>query len=231
MSTGSSTIQGPTYIASVQAGRIAPLGPTGVSSAFVKRPIEGPIRIERLGLAGDEQADRTVHGGPDKAVYGYARANYNIWRGRFPEHAQLLQAGGFGENLTIDGLDETTVCIGDIMRAGTVALQVSEPRQPCFKLALRFGDRRMPKAMMQNGLCGWYFRVLEPGQLTAGNRVRLEVRLNPDWTIARFHRLIAARSATLGDMAELAHMEGLARHWREMGHQTLSTLDSSAAVP
>lgn len=230
MSTESSTAQGPAYITSVQAGCIARLGPAGVPSAFAKHPLEWPVRVERLGLAGDEQADRTVHGGPDKAVYGYSRANYDIWRSGFPEHTQLLQAGGFGENLTINGLDETTVCIGDIMRAGTVILQVSEPRQPCFKLALRFGDRRMPKAMMRNGLCGWYFRVLGPGQLAAGNRIRLELRPNPGWAIARFHRLITMRSATLGDIAELAKMEGLAGHWRDMAQDALSTAGSNMVV-
>lgn len=209
-------------IVSVQAGRVAPLGPQGVPSGFGKHVVNGPVHIGELGLEGDEQADLTVHGGPDKAVYGYALSSYSIWIRDFPEHGALLTPGGLGENLTIGHLDETTVCIGDILRAGTVVLQVSQSRQPCFKFALRFNNKHLPRAMMRNGCCGWYYRVIEPGTLRAGDEMALEARPNPHWSIARFHRLIAGLPAELGDMAELATLEGLAAHWRQAAHQTVS---------
>lgn len=208
-------------IVSVQAGRSAPLGPQGVPSGFVKHVMEGRVRAGRLGLGGDEQVDLTVHGGPDKAVYGYALSSYAIWLRDFPQHRALLTPGGLGENLTIAEIDETTVHIGDIVRVGTAALQVSQPRQPCYKLALRFNDRHLPRAMIRNGCCGWYYRVLEPGTLGAGDLVTLQERPNPDWPIARFLRLIATRPA-LSDMAELAKLEGLAVHWREAAVQAVS---------
>jgi MOSC domain-containing protein YiiM len=209
-------------IVSVQAGRVAPLGPQGVPSGFVKHVVNGPVHAGKLGLEGDEPADLTVHGGPDKAIYGYALASYSVWLRDFPRHGALLTPGGLGENLTIEQLDETTVCIGDIVRVGTAALQVSQPRQPCFKFALRFNDKHLPRAMMRNGLCGWYYRVLEPGMLGAGDTMTLQARPNPNWSIARFHRLIAGLPAAPGDMAELTKLEGLAAHWREAARQAVS---------
>src|SRR5450631_4197048 len=176
-------------IVSVQTGRVAPLGPRRVPSGFVKHGVNGPVHAGTFGLEGDEQADLTVHGGPDKAVYGYALSSYSIWLRDFSQHGALLIPGGLGENVTIEGLDETTVCIGDIVRVGTVVLQVSQPRQPCFKFALRFNDKHLPRAMMRNGLCGWYYRVLEPGTLGAGDAMTLQARPNPGWPVARFHRL------------------------------------------
>lgn len=209
-------------IVSVQAGRVAPLGPQGVPSGFVKHVVNGPVHAGKLGLEGDAQADLTVHGGPDKAVYGYSLSSYSVWLRDFPQHGALLTPGGLGENLTIEQLDETTVCIGDIVRVGTTALQVSQSRQPCFKFALRFNDKHLPRAMMRNGLCGWYYRVLEPGLLSAGDAMTLQFRPNPNWSIARFHRLIAGLPAAPGDMAELTKLEGLAAHWREAARQAVS---------
>ena len=168
-------------VTSVQAGRIAPLGPEGVPSAFVKENVPGPIRVGPLGLDVDEQADRRVHGGPDKAVYAYAASRYPEWATEFPDLARKFVAGGFGENLTIDGLNEDDLCIGDVHGVGSVRLQVCQPRQPCFKLALRFGNSRLPKAMVRNGRSGWYYRVLTPGTLQAGDEVRLLERPMPDF--------------------------------------------------
>ena len=217
----------PAAVVSVQIGRIAPLGPDGVASAFVKRAVSGPVAVAALGLAGDEQADPTVHGGPEKAVYGYAMSNYAPWRLDFPEHAPLWEPGGLGENLTLDGIDEESVHIGDIVRIGRVTLKVTQPRQPCYKFALRFEDKRMPKAMVGNGRSGWYYRVLEDGVLAAGDRVDMIERPNPLWPIARFNRFIAARTATVEDYAELAGLRGLSAGWRETAHRWLARLTTT----
>ena len=141
---------------SVQVGRAAPLGPDRVMSGFVKNPVQGRVEVGLLGLAGDEQADLEVHGGPDKAVYACSLGNYARWKAAFPQYAALLVPGGLGENLTIDGIAEGEVCMGDHVGIGTTVLQVSQPRQPCFKFALRFDDLTMPRAMVRNGMSGWY---------------------------------------------------------------------------
>src|SRR5262245_3933697 len=114
-------------IISVQVGQVAPLGPEGVPSGFIKRSIDGPVMAGRLGLAGDQQADLRVHGGPDKALYCYPGEHYASWRSLASQHATLLMAGGFGENLTIEGLDEDRVAIGDIFQLGLATVQVTQP--------------------------------------------------------------------------------------------------------
>lgn len=122
------------HVLSIQTGRAATLGPYGVNSGFVKSGVDGAVEVGLLGLAGDEQADLSVHGGPEKAVYAYAAAHYAAWSQDYPEHADRFRPGSLGENLTIEGLDESDICVGDVHLIGDVRLQVCQPRQPCFKL-------------------------------------------------------------------------------------------------
>ena len=197
-------------VTSVQVGRIAPLGPDGVPSGFVKHGVDGAVVVSRLGLVGDEQADLSVHGGPEKAIYAYGAAHYPAWIVDFPDHAALFVAGGVGENLTIDGLVEADLCVGDLHRIGTALLQVCQPRQPCFKFALRFADNQLPKAMVRNGRAGWYYRVVEEGVLAAGDAVDLVDRPNPDFGFERLVKIVNARRATLDEFAAMAAMDGLA---------------------
>ena len=201
-------------IVSVQVGQVAPLGPDGVASGFVKSPVSRPVAIGRLGLAGDAQADLRVHGGPDKAVYLYPSEHYTPWRRELPEHAAMLLPGAFGENLTTLGLNEDTICIGDVLRAGSALLQVTQPREPCFKLALRFADPRLPRALLRTGRSGWYARVLEAGAVESLNPIVVVEQLNPTWPVSRLVRLITHRPTTLEDIVELSDLPGLAAHWR-----------------
>lgn len=215
------------YIAtvrSVHVGRVAPLGPQSVPSAFVKAPAAGAVAVGALGLAGDEQADLRVHGGPDKAVYGYAAFHYGAWRRDFPEHTNILGPGSVGENLAIDGVTEADICVGDVHAIGTSLLQVCQPRQPCFKFALRFNDERMPSAMVINGRAGWYYRVLQTGELNAGAEIVLHERPNPDFSFARLVELISRRNGTKTELTRLATMPGLATQLRDRIRQTLSHL-------
>ena len=205
-------------LSSVQVGRIAPLGPHAVPSAIVKFGIDGPVAVTRLGLVGDEQADLSVHGGPEKAVYGYAAANYPAWVADHPQHAALFVAGGVGENLTIDGWVERDLCVGDVHRIGTARLQVCQPRQPCSKFVLRFADSQLAKAMVRNGRAGWYYRVIEEGVLSAGDVVELVDRPNPDFAFDRLVEIVNRRRATAPEYAALSRMEGLAsdiRQWAQ----------------
>ena len=196
---------------SVQTGIVASLGPKRARSAFVKRPVAGPVWVCAAGLAGDEQADRRVHGGPDKAVYGYAAESYDVWRASHPQHGSLWQPGGVSENLTTLGLCEGDVCIGDVFEIGTVVLQVTQPREPCSTFAVRFADPKLPRAMIANGLSGWYYRVLTPGALSPGDEIRLIERINPAWSISRMNTLLASKRPLPAELGELA---GLAASWR-----------------
>jgi len=201
---------------SMQVGRVAPLGPDGVPSGFVKHPALQRIAVAELGLAGDEQADLKVHGGPEKAVYGYALQHYRDWRTEYPEHAQILVPGAFGENLTIDGLTEDNLFVGDVHRIGSAMLQVCQPRQPCFKFALHFGDNRLPKAMVKSGRSGWYYRVLEPGDIGAGDDVRLVDRPQPAFRFSRLVSIINRGQATAEEIAALATMPEVASWVRKL---------------
>jgi MOSC domain-containing protein YiiM len=195
-------------------------------SGFVKRPVDGPVRVTSIGLDGDEQADLRVHGGPDKAVYGYAESNYLAWRSDFPEHSALFVAGGVGENLPIMGVTEETVCLGDQHEIGTAVLTVCQHREPCYKFALRFSDPRVVRAMVENGRSGWYYRVIREGSVQAGDQVRLLDRPNPSWTVARFAATEARRGFSKHDWAELAALTGLANKWRVKAKQhCASTLE------
>ena len=213
-------MNGPSLL-SIQVGRIAPLGPDGIPSAFIKHPVEGPIAVGLLGLAGDEQAELSVHGGPEMAVYGYPAAHYAAWIRDYPEHRASFVAGGVGENFTIAGLSEADLCVGDVHRIGSATLQVCQPRQPCFKFALRFGDKRLPKAMVRNGRAGWYYRVLEPGTVTAGDGVARIDRPHPEMGFERLIEIANFRNASRDELEAMAAMTGLASDLRDDARQAL----------
>ena len=161
-------------IRSVQVGGPADLA--GTRSAFVKHPVAGPVQVGELGLSGDVQVNRRVHGGPEKAVYVYCAERYPLWQARFPGLSALFVPGGLGENLTVTGIDEEALFLDDVFQAGEVKLQVSEPRIPCHKIALRFGDAQVGRVMRDTGWRGFYCRVLQPGQLQAGDKFHLVER-------------------------------------------------------
>jgi MOSC domain-containing protein YiiM len=211
-------------IASIHAGKVAPLGPDGVPSGFVKHAVDRPVQITSLGIRGDEQADLSVHGGLEKAVYGYSLDNYVAWRIEYPEHAAMLAPGGFGENLCIEGLREADLCVGDIHRVGGTRLQICQPRQPCFKLALRFEDKMMPKAMVRSGRAGWYYRVLEPGEISPSATVHLDERPNPDFSFARLVQIVSHGKATPSELERMQNMEGLAAYWKVWAQDRLLRL-------
>ncbi len=209
-------------IVSVHVGGVAPLGPGRVPSGFVKHAIEGRVPVGTLGLAGDAQADLRVHGGPDKAVYGYGVGCYAAWRAELPMHEALFGPGGTGENLSIDGLAEAEVCVGDLVEVGSAVLRVTQPRRPCFKFALRYADARMPRAMARNGLCGWYYRVVATGDVGAGDRHTLLERPHPDWPVARLFSGVTTHPMGTEERAELLALPHLAPAWRRQVARTLA---------
>lgn len=185
----------------------------GHRTAYGKQQRTGPVAVDTLGLDGDAVADTRVHGGPDKAVYAYSADNYPHWLASRPQHRATLVAGAFGENLLIAGQDESSVCIGDRWQIGTAILSPCQPRQPCATMARWFGDPRMVKAMVANGMSGWYCRVPQPGTLAAGDSLILRARPNPDWPIARVLSLSYHPRPDPAALDALADLPGLAAGW------------------
>jgi len=188
----------------------------------VKNIVSGEVTVTASGIIGDEQADLRVHGGPDKAVYAYALAHYAAWRREYPQHTNLLISGGLGENLSIEGMTEAELCVGDVHGIGTTLLQVCQPRQPCFKFALRFNDKQMPKAMIRSGRAGWYYRVLEPGVIAPADQVVLRERPNPKFPFTRLVELIARHNATIAEWQQMITMPGLAQEWQQHAAKMLT---------
>ena len=140
-----------------------------VDTAIFKQPVEGPIKVRKLNLDGDRQADLTVHGGADKAVYAYPSEHYEYWRKQLP--GAPLPWGSFGENLTTEGLGEDALFIGDQLRVGSAVLRVTQPRMPCYKLGLRFQRDDMVKRFLASRRSGFYFSVIDEGEVTAGSPI------------------------------------------------------------
>lgn len=152
-------------------------------SAYAKDEIAGRVAVGVLGLDGDQQADTEVHGGPDMAVCCYPYAHYARWREEYGAAAK--GPGGFGENLTVEGLDEESLCIGDVLRAGTVTLEVASPRGPCANISRWWDQPGMLQRVRDTGRTGWYLRVLAPGALAAGDAVERIAGPHPGWTVRR----------------------------------------------
>jgi MOSC domain-containing protein YiiM len=182
-------------------------------SAIFKQPITGPVAVGWLGLVGDGQAALDVHGGEDKALLAYAAEHYPHW------HDELQRTdmcyGGFGENLTISALDEASVCIGDIYSIGSVRVQVSQPRQPCWKLARRWRITELPDLVIRTSRSGWYLRVLVEGKIEGGQSVLLEERPHPQWSVARASQVMHLAREDREAMQALVALPPLASSWRE----------------
>ncbi|MBM4457442.1 MAG: MOSC domain-containing protein [Chloroflexi bacterium] len=180
---------------SIQIGPVRALGdPEGTDPAdrlwttgLFKASVDGPVWLSAAGLPGDQQADLVNHGGPHKAVNVYPNEHYAFWRESLNRPA--IAAGAFGENFTTAGWLEEEVCIGDVYAIGAAAVQVSQPRGPCWKLARRWQVPDLDRRIRALGRTGWYLRVLDEGFVQAGETIRLVERAYPEWTIARVNAL------------------------------------------
>ncbi len=181
-------------------------------SAFIKNPVEGPVRLGVLNLEGDGQADRKHHGGVDKAVLAYPASHYPRWERELGLTG--MPFGGFGENFTVEGVEEVSVCIGDTFSVGDVLVQVSQPRQPCWKISRRWNIPDLTARVLKTGRTGWYFRVLREGTVCAGQTLQLVERPFPEWTVARAMRVMVERKQRLREAAELAACDALSPGWR-----------------
>ena len=179
-----------------------------------KQPVAGVVQVQADHLAGDGQADLRHHGGPDKAVYAYDAAHYDVWRGLLPGWTDWTP-GLFGENLTTQGLLETEVRIGDVFGVGTARLRAVQPRQPCYKLNARFDDPGMAGRFAKLHRPGIYFRVEEPGVVRAGDVLALLERAPTPITIQAVAQLLVARSAEAGLLAAVLALPHLPKSLKE----------------
>ena len=204
-------------VISVNVGMPRPVEWNGrrVMTGIFKEPVSGPVRMRRLNLDGDRQADLSVHGGPDKAVYVYPSEHYPFWRGELPDHE--LAWGAFGENLTSEGWWEDEVYIGDRFRIGTAEAVVTQPRMPCFKLGIRFGRDDVIPRFLESGRPGFYLRVLQEGEVAAGDAMERVAEDPRRVTVVDIVRLYLDRDGEIGrDLLERAtQIEALPQSWRE----------------
>lgn len=209
-------------------GSIRPLPPDNRPSAIRKQAVGGPLWLGREGLAGDSQADRRVHGGPDKALHQFPVANYARLAARFPDAAARLVPGSIGENLSVAGWDERIVCLGDVFRLGAARIQLCQPRTPCWKIDARFEADGMAQFIDDQGIGGWYFRVLDEGEVAPGAAFELIERPAPHATLAHFHALRLAARPAPAELRALAVTPGLTSAWVEKLEKRAAWLEQQA---
>lgn len=204
------------HVAVVLRGPAVPFGDRpGTRSAIAKQAATGPVRVEATGLQGDEQGDPRIHGGPDKAVHQYPLDHYAAWRSALGALPPLAQAGAFGENIASTGMTEADLCWGDRVRMGRVLLEVTQTRQPCWKLNARFGVADMALRLQRTGRTGWYYRVLEPGTVQAGDAITLVTRPYPAWPLSRVIEVLYHRTLDAAQLRELAKLP-LPPSWQKL---------------
>jgi MOSC domain-containing protein YiiM len=195
-----------------------------LTTGIWKEPVNGPVRLRRLNLDGDRQADLRVHGGPDKAVYAYPSEFYELWSRERPELG--LGPGTFGENLTTEGLRDRDVSVGDRFRIGTAELVVTQPRLPCFKLGIRMGREEFVTEFLERGLLGFYLAVIREGEIAAGDEI-VELARDPrGFRVTEVARLFVGGRNDVEGMRRAAGLDVLPESWREWFRRQL---DSRAA--
>jgi MOSC domain-containing protein YiiM len=224
----------PAVLSSIQIGKPASYGSDDATdphdeswtTGFFKTPVEGAVWAAATNLEGDGQADLKNHGGIDKAVLAYSADHYPPWRRELsmPE----MPHGAFGENFTIAGLSEESVHIGDIFGIGAARFEVSQPRQPCWKLARRWRMHELLGLVIRNGRTGWYFRVLAPGRVEKQMPVTLLERPNPEWSIARANQILHHHKNDQALARQLAGVPRLADSWLEELRERAERLASSS---
>ena len=183
-----------------------------VTTGIFKEPIRGRVRLRKLNLDGDRQADLRVHGGVDKAIYAYPGEHYSYWREELP--GKLLPWGMFGENFTTEGMFEETVNIGDRFMVGTAKLAATQPRMPCYKLGVKFGNMDIIKKFLASGLTGVYFKVVKEGELEQGDEIRLIKKDKNNVTVKDIVRLYTVNKDDVQTIQRAIKIKDLPTGWK-----------------
>lgn len=186
---------------------------TPVLTAIFKDPVASSVAIRGINLAGDRQANLTVHGGPEKAVYGYPSEHYPYWRRELPD--VQFSWGRFGENLTTEGLQESTLCIGDRLQVGSAILTVTQPRLPCYKLTLRFDRDDMIKRFLRSRRSGFYFSIFQEGEVSADSAIEFLSRDPNHVTVADISRLYFSEELDPELLQRALNVTALPQSWKE----------------
>jgi MOSC domain-containing protein YiiM len=195
-----------------------------VRTSIWKSPKDGRVRVGRLNLEGDKQSDLSVHGGPEKAVYAYPCEHYAFWRDELQD--MDLSWGAFGENLTTEGLLEPEVMIGDRIQVGSAEFLVTQPRMPCFKLAIRFARDDMVKRFLDSGRAGFYLAVLREGEVGAGDRIEFTARNDRGVSVADIAALYTSDSENQKLLRRAVDVPALPEGWREYFRKRLWEADA-----
>jgi MOSC domain-containing protein YiiM len=196
-------------------------------TGIFKKPVTGRIMLRRTNLEGDRQADLSVHGGPDKAVYAYPSEHYEFWKEKLPGHD--FKWGALGENFTTEGLLETKVSVGDRYSVGSAVVKVTTPRLPCFKLAAKFQPDDIIDDFITSGFCGFYFSVVEEGEVSAGDQVRFLGGETPTLTILEAYRLYLPVLYDEKLLERATRVQSLPESWRERFQAKLDALHADPA--
>jgi MOSC domain-containing protein YiiM len=183
-----------------------------VTTGIFKKPVQGSVRLRKLNLEGDKQADLKVHGGVDKAVYAYAGEHYDYWRQELPDMS--LPWGMFGENFTTEGMFEESVNIGDQFKVGTANLIATQPRMPCYKLGVKFGSMDMIKRFLASGLTGVYFKVTKEGELEQGDEIKLIKKDENSVTVKDIVRIYTIDKDDIQTIERAIKIKDLPNGWR-----------------
>lgn len=210
------------HIAEVLRGQAQPYTRPDSYSAIAKQPVTGAVSVGSLGLDGDEQGDMRYHGGLEKAVHAYPGEHYRLWRRELGPLPVLAYAGAFGENLSTRGVNEHRLCINDHIRIGSVELEISQGRQPCWKLNDRVELSDMSRRVQYTLRTGWYFRILRAGELQTGDRIELLARPWPEWPLARIMTSMFAHIIDRRELSALLDIP-LEPRWRETIEQRLNS--------
>jgi len=199
----------------ILVGESQSFGPKGQLSAYVKTPIDRSVVLTKLGIIGDHQADKKHHGGVDKALFHYPSDHYRVWESERPELTSYLRnVGAFGENVSSSGADETNVFIGDQYKLGSAIIEISQGRQPCWKLGHFFNDLSMVKAVVDTGRGGWYYRVLTQGEFNIGDKFELIERPNPMLSVKKVFDVLIAKNKDIDTLSRLVELDTLSPSWQ-----------------
>ncbi|MBL4639008.1 MAG: MOSC domain-containing protein [Kordiimonadaceae bacterium] len=205
-----------TILEQINIGKIGQLA-DGTKTAIFKAPVHGSIRVSSVGLDGDMQANKKHHGGLDKAIHIYPANHYAHWQSEYPDMARAFVPGSFGENLIVSGLLEEEICIGDQITCGSVTLEVSQARQPCWVLAKKFSIKEFAKSLDKSGKTGFYCRVLVEGAMEQNQKISVVTRPNPRWDLFRTRQILFGKdknAIALDALRELSTLPALSVPWK-----------------
>ena len=195
----------------LQEVRLAKVSPWLDSRSAIKKQPVAHCQVNSLGIIGDEQAE-VFHGGEDRALLQFDSAHYQALAQHFPESAHLFIPGSFGENLVATGMSEANLCIGDIVNIGSAVLQVTQPRKPCYKLNFVFEQPTISKFVQDHGMAGWFYRVLVPGTISAGDVMTVTERPEPEWPLSKVQHYLNIELLNEDAMKQLLTLESLAEN-------------------